>query len=176
MYKYIKYFKKYLSVVIIMLLLLGCKKDKELESKLLPGRCRISCTVSGVINSNYLSDDYYSFSAYNSVSMVLDAVRINNSTSIREDISLLIPVDITAGTYNLKSSGAPDITFSYLKKSIYIGDDKIWRAGVGSDFTVNITKVSYSEIEGTISGTAYNTVDSSTIMISDGKFRSIFSH
>lgn len=168
------YFKKCFPVAAIMLLLLGCKKDKEIESKLLAGRCRISCSVSGAINSNYLSDDYYSFSAYNTVSMVLDAVRINNSTSIREDISLLIPIDVTAGTYNLKNIGAPNITFSYLKKSLYIGDDKIWHAGVGSDFTVNITKVSYSEIEGTISGTAYNSVDSNTITISDGKFRSLF--
>jgi hypothetical protein len=170
------YCKKILSAITIFLLLFGCKKDKEIESELLAGRCRISCAVSGAITSNYLSDDYYSFSAYNSVVMALDAVLINNTTSIRQDISLLIPIDITAGSYNLKSLGAPNITFTYLKKNIYLSDDKIWRAGVGSDFTVNITKVSYSEIEGTISGTAYNSVDSSNITISNGRFRTIFSH
>lgn len=159
-----------------MLLISGCTKEKNQNTVLLPGRCRISCSIGGALSGNYKSDDGYSFSAYNSTSMVLDAVYINNSTSTREDASLLIPVTITAGTYHLNDTGAPNISFKYLKKNIYSYDDRIWNAGTGSNFTVNITKVSYAEIEGTFSGTAINSSDSSKISITNGNFYAIFSH
>lgn len=170
--------KKSVSLLIIFafLTIISCKKDKTSSKPLVPGRCRISCTLSGAVSGNYSSDDGYSFSAYNLNSMVLDAVLINNSTSIREDASFLFPVSITAGTYQLSDAGAPNITFSYLKKNIYVYDDRIWNAGVGSDFTVNISKVSYNEIEGTFSGTATNSSDATTITITNGKFYTIFSH
>lgn len=165
-----------LFLIFVIITTVSCKKDSNSTKSLLPGRCRISCTLNGAVSGNYNSDDYYSFSAYNASSMVLDAVLINNSTSIREDVSFLFPVSITTGNYLLSDAGAPNITFKYLKKNIYVYDDRIWNAGVGSDFTVNISKVSYNEIEGTFSGTATNSSDATTITITNGKFYTIFSH
>lgn len=75
----------------------SCTKSESTKKDLLPGRCRISCNISGAVSGNYTSDDVYSFSAYNASVMALDAVLINNSTSIRQDISFLFPLSITTG-------------------------------------------------------------------------------
>lgn len=166
-------------IIFSLLVMIGCKKDKNekyFNDDLLKGRCRVWCDVKGAVSSNYQSDDYYSFSAYNLTQMSLAGVYINNSTSIREDVTLSFPVSITAGSYNLSSSLSPNITFTYLKKNVYAYDDKIWTAGIGSYFTVNITKVSYTEIEGTFVGAATNSVDGTTINVTNGKFRTEFSH
>ncbi len=170
--------QKLFPLLVMMFLLTSnrCTKNESTKKNLLPGRCRISCNISGAVSGNYTSDDNYSFSAYNAAAMALEAVLINNTTSIRQDISFLFPLSITTGNYNLDEAGAPNITMQYLKKNIYIYDDKIWKAGIGSDFNVQITKVSYNEIEGTFSGTATNSSDSSTVQLTNGKFYTQFSH
>ncbi|HNF51126.1 MAG TPA: hypothetical protein PKV25_05415, partial [Chitinophagales bacterium] len=68
------------------------------------------------------------------------------------------------------------ISFSFTKENLYSGVSKTWNATVGSNMTFIITKASYTELEGTFSGTATNTSDGSTITITNAKFSAKFSH
>lgn len=125
---------------------------------------------------DYASQDVNSFSAYNSVSMVLEPVILNTTTGNKEYISLLVPVNTPAGAYDLTAAGAPAISFSFTKENLYSGVSKTWSATVGSNMTFVITKAGYTELEGTFSGIATNTSDGSTITITNGRFYTVFSH
>lgn len=159
-----------------LLMISACSKNKDISKDLQPGRCRISCEINGDVSINFNSDDGYSFSAYNAVSMVLEPVVLNTTSGNKEHISLLVPVSITAGTYDLSTGGAPNISFSFTKENLYAGESKTWNATVGSNMTFIITKASYTELEGTFNGTATNTSDGSTITITNAKFSAKFSH
>jgi hypothetical protein len=157
----------------------ACKKDNStnnFDSNLTNGRCRVFCTINGAIKMDYASQDVNSFSAYNSVSMVLEPVILNTTTGNKEYISLLVPVNTPAGAYDLTAAGAPAISFSFTKENLYSGVSKTWSATVGSNMTFVITKASYTELEGTFSGIATNTSDGSTITITNGRFYTVFSH
>lgn len=157
----------------------ACKKDNStnnFDSNLTNGRCRVFCTINGAITMDYASQDVNSFSAYNSVSMVLEPVILNTTTGNKEYISLLVPVNTPAGAYDLTAAGAPAISFSFTKENLYSGVSKTWSATVGSNMTFVITKAGYTELEGTFSGIATNTSDGSTITITNGRFYTVFSH
>ena len=163
-------------MIVIVSVTMSCTKKDSADKNLLPGRCRISCTINGDVSLSFHSDDAYSFSAYNSVSMVLEPEIRNISTGNREHISLLVPVNIKTDTYLLSDAGAPAISFSFTKDNIYSGVGKTWSATVGNNITFVITKASYTELEGTFSGTAISGTDSTEVTITNGKFYAIFSH
>lgn len=166
------------SILAFSLLALGCKKDKSTDDNgsLATGRCRVSCTVSGDASLNFKSDDGFSFSAYNSVFMGLEPLYKVDATGYRERATILVPVGTVPGTYSLNALGAPNIIFTFTKDNIYSGIGKTWNAGIGSNFTFVLTKSSYTELEGTFSGTATNTSDGSTITVTNGKLYTAFSH
>lgn len=165
--------------VVCFIFITACKKDNSstnFNDNLNTGRCRMWCDISGNISMNFKSDDGYSFSAYNTVSMVLEPEIWNAATGNKEHISLLFPVNTTPGTYNLSAAGAPNISFSFTKENLYAGESKTWNATVGSNMTFVLTKSSYTELEGTFSGTAVSDADGSTVTITNGKFKTVFTH
>lgn len=157
----------------------ACKKDNStnnFDSNLTNGRCRVFCTINGAVTMDYASQDVNSFSAYNSVYMVLAPDFRNTTSGERATMEILIPVSTTPGTYHLNDAGTPNISFTFTKDNIYSGVGNSWKAIAGSDMTFILTKSSYTELEGTFNGTAVSVSDGSTITIANGKFKTIFTH
>ena len=174
-----------MNKLIIILSMLGCiflsacKKDKSennFDSNLTNGRCRVFCTINGAVTMDYTSQDDNSFSAYNSVSMILAPDFRNTTSGERATMDILIPVSTTPGTYHLNVAGTPNISFTFTKDNIYSGVGNSWKATVGSDMTFVLTKSSYTELEGTFNGTAVSDADGSTVTITNGKFKTVFTH
>ncbi|MFN8283793.1 MAG: hypothetical protein U0U67_11305 [Chitinophagales bacterium] len=157
----------------------ACKKDNStnnFDSNLTNGRCRVFCTINGAITMDYASQDVNSFSAYNSVSMALAPDFRNTTTGERATMEILVPISTTPGSYHLTDAGAPNISFTFTKDNIYSGVGNSWNATVGSNMTFVLTKSSYTELEGTFNGTAVSVSDGSTITITNGKFKTVFTH
>lgn len=165
--------------VVCFIFTTSCKKDNNannFDSNLTNGRCRVFCTINGAVTMDYSSQDVNSFSAYNAVSMVLAPDFRNTTSGERATMEILIPVSTTPGTYNLNAAGAPNISFTFTKDNMYSGTGNSWKAIVGSNMTFVLTKSSYTELEGTFSGTAVSDADGSTVTITNGKFKTVFTH
>ncbi|MEZ5055275.1 MAG: hypothetical protein R2807_11030, partial [Chitinophagales bacterium] len=97
----------------------------------------------------------------------ISASYVNTSTFSTEIVMILLPATITEGTYNLKSMSSSDVlpVFTYTKGSTG------WAAAPSEqEFTIEITKATSTEIEGTFSGKTVNETDLTEVNITNGKF------
>jgi hypothetical protein len=147
----------------------GCKKDEADTSgaaSLSPGKSQISCTVSGAATSSFNSNIQLS-----SVLKSTDLMNISGSALSgmgAEIVMMILPADITAGTYTSASNNSGDFAFSYSNGSLG------WAADVSPVFTVVVTKSTATEIEGTFSGILNNDDLGNQVTVKDGKFAAKF--
>lgn len=161
----------------------SCKKEDDTPAELLNGRCRISCDISGGFISNYLSQDGFSFTAVSRAlnpldnTLVCESIWKDDASGAREEIWIYVKESTQQpGTYHFTDPAASEMFVQALRKNIYTNVDTTWTASAGDDFTLNISKIDYFEIEGTFSGTLKGNINtSSTLTLSNGKFRGLFS-
>jgi hypothetical protein len=147
----------------------GCKKDKTDDpdsSSLQAGQSQISCTVSGATSSSFNSSTLISTAARSSDIMNIAGSAVSGVSA--EIVMMILPANIAVGTYSSASVGSDYFSISYSK-----GGDG-WASDSDPAFTVVVTKVSDSEIEGTFSGTLKNDSQSTTVTVTDGKFAAKF--
>ncbi|MBK7213227.1 MAG: hypothetical protein IPH88_08050 [Bacteroidales bacterium] len=152
-----------------VLLFTGCKKEETDDSgaaSLLPGKSQISCTVSGAATSSFNSNIQLSSVLKSDVLMNISGSSVTGMSS--EIVMLILPANVTAGTYTSESNNSGDFAFSYSK-----GADG-WAADVSPVFTVVVTKSTATEIEGTFSGVLNNDNLGNQVTIKDGKFAAKF--
>ncbi len=156
-----------LMLATVVFFLNSCKKDSTSSSPLAAGKSRVSLTCSGATSGNFNSNDLVSTIAKSSAEINLAASYVNTSTFTSEIVMMLLPADITPGTYNFKTMPSSTVlpTFTYTKGATG------WAATPSeSEFTIVVTKATTSEIEGTFSGTLHNDTDGTDVNITNGKF------
>lgn len=162
--------KKLLIIIstIVSIFMIGCKKDSTTTtSTLTAGKSRVSLTASGATSGNFSSNDLTSIVAKSTYEINLSASYVNTSTFSTEIVMMLLPADITTGSYNFKTMSASTAlpTFAYTKGSTG------WAATPSeSEFTIVVTTATSTEIEGTFSGTLHNDTDGTDVTITNGKF------
>jgi hypothetical protein len=147
----------------------GCKKDQTDDpdaSSLQAGQSQISCTVSGATSSSFNSSTLISTAAKSSDLMNIAGSAVSGVTA--EIVMMILPANIAVGTYSSAGSGSDLFTITYSK-----GGDG-WASDSDAAFTVVVTKVSDTEIEGTFSGTMKNDDQNTTVTVTDGKFAAKF--
>lgn len=148
------------------LLFIGCKKDKTAgdSSSLSPGKCQISCTVSGTTSGSFSSVDVVSTATKSGSIMNISGATASIPIQL---MMFLIPTGFSTGSHNLATSD--DFAVTYTK------DSNGWAAGnVGDDFTINITKNDGTYFDATFSGTLTNDTDHTTVTVSNGKIAARF--
>ncbi|MFN8265639.1 MAG: hypothetical protein U0T11_06185 [Chitinophagaceae bacterium] len=174
--------KKACLLLMLTSLLFSCKKNDNSPKELVNGRCRISCTISGAFNSNYQSQDAFSFTAVSKAlnpldnTLVCESLWKNDASGAREEVWIYVKESTKQpGTYHFTDPSASEMFVQVLRKNIYTNVDTTWSAIAGDDFTLNITKIDYFEIEGTFSGTLKGKQNTSkNVTVSNGKFRGLF--
>jgi len=155
-------------IVVSTLLLNACKKDDTVSaSNLSAGHSKVSLTAAGATSGNFSSNDLISIVAKSGAEINLSASYVNTTSFTTEIVMMLLPADITTGSYNFKtmSSSAALPTFVYTKGATG------WAATPSeSEFTIVVSKATSTEIEGTFSGTLHNDTDNTDVTISNGKF------
>jgi major membrane immunogen (membrane-anchored lipoprotein) len=156
-------------IVVSTLLLNACKKDDTVSaSNLSAGHSKVSLTAAGATSGNFSStNDLISIVAKSGAEINLSASYVNTTSFTTEIVLMLLPADITTGSYNFKtmSSSAALPTFAYTKGV------NGWAATPSeSEFTIVVSKATSTEIEGTFSGTLHNDTDNTDVTISNGKF------
>jgi len=147
------------------LLFSGCKKDETNDTgvaSLSPGKSQISCTISDAATSSFNSNILLS-----SVLKSSDLINISGSAvtgMTAEIVMMILPADITTGTYTSASNNSGDFSFSYSNGSLG------WAADVSPIFTVVVTKSTATEIEGTFSGSLINETLENQVSVTNGKF------
>jgi hypothetical protein len=152
-----------------VLLLSACKKDETNDtgaSSLQPGKSQISCTVSGAASSSFSSNIMLSTVLKSTDLMNISGSVVSGTTA--EIVMIILPANITAGTYTSASNNSGDFAFSYSNGSVG------WAADVDPVFTVVVTKSTATEIEGTFSGILNNDNFNTQVTIKDGKFAAKF--
>ncbi|MCO5230659.1 MAG: hypothetical protein M9958_05845 [Chitinophagales bacterium] len=151
-----------------LLIFNACKKDESSNkaAELQAGHSMVTLTASGATSGDFKSNDLTSLVSKSGFEINLSASSVNTSTLSTEMVMMLLPADITAGTYNLKTmpSSAVLPTFSYMKGSTG------WAAAPTDNFTIVVSKATSTEIEGTFSGTLHNDSDGTDVTISKGTF------
>jgi major membrane immunogen (membrane-anchored lipoprotein) len=158
----------FVFIVVSTLLLNACKKDDTVSaSNLSSGHSKVSLTAAGATSGNFSSNDLISIVAKSGSEINLSASYVNTTSFTTEIVLMLLPADITTGSYNFKtmSSSAALPTFAYTKGV------NGWAATPSeSEFTIVVSKATSTEIEGTFSGTLHNDTDNTDVTISNGKF------
>lgn len=90
------------------------------------------------------------------------------SGTTTEMVMLILPANVTAGTYTSASNNSGDFAFSYTNGSLG------WAADVSPVFTVIVTRSTATEIEGTFSGILNNQDLGSQVTVKEGKFAAKF--
>lgn len=172
--------------------LFSCKKEdnnSDIQAgELKAGRCRVNCNITGAFSSNFKSMDKFSFSAYNPQlnpndnNLICDGLSLDEASGHREEIVIHVKADAIVGNYNFTDLATKDMYVEVLRKNTYTNVDTFWVAKYGDDFNFNITKIGWTEMEGTFSGTVKpasvnNSIPpAQLITISNGTFRGIFLH
>lgn len=158
----------FVFIVVCTLLLNACKKDDSVSaSNLSSGHSKVSLTAAGAASGNFSSNDLISIVARSGAEINLSASYVNTTSFTTEIVMMLLPADITTGSYNFKtmSSSAALPTFAYTKGV------NGWAATPSeSEFTIVVSKATSTEIEGTFSGTLHNDTDNTDVTISNGRF------
>ena len=152
-----------------ILIMSGCKKDESEDinaSSLKPGQSQISCTVSGAISSSFKSNSLVSVASKNAYLMNISGGTVSGLSA--ETVLMILPGTTKTGTYSSATNNSGDFSFAFSK------GDKAWSSDPNPVFTVVITKVSATEIEGTFEGTLTNDDLKSQITVKDGKFAAKF--
>lgn len=148
-----------------VLLFSGCKKDESAASgasTLQPGKSQISCTVTGAASSAFNSNIMLSTVLKSTDLMNISGSAVTGTTA--EIVMMILPANITTGTYTSASNNSGDFAFSYSNGSVG------WAADVSPVFTVVVTKSTSTEIEGTFSGVLKNDDLGNQVTVKDGKF------
>ena len=151
------------------LLFSGCKKDETKDpgaASLSPGKSQISCTISGAASSSFNSNIQLSTVLKSTDLMNISGSAISGTTA--EIVMMILPANITTGTYTSASNNSGDFAFSYSNGSVG------WAADVSPVFTVVVTKATATEIEGTFSGILNNDDQGNQVTVKDGKFAAKF--
>jgi hypothetical protein len=149
---------------IVLLLAVGCKKDETIKpdaASLQSGKSQISCKISGAATSTFSSNTMVSTVLKSGGLMNISGGAVNGMSS--ELVMLLLPADITVGTY---SSSNWDYRFSL----VYSNAGNGWAADQSQEFTIEVTKATSTEIEGTFSGILINETLNNQITVSGGTF------
>jgi hypothetical protein len=164
--------RKLLSLTLFLttaLLFSGCKDDETDNSgadSLSPGKSQISCTVSGAATSSFNSNIQLSTVLKSTDLMNISGSAFTGTTA--EIVMIILPANITTGTYTSASNNSGDFAFSYSNGSVG------WAADVSPVFTIIVTKSTATEIEGTFSGILNNDDLGNQVTIKDGKFAAKF--
>jgi|APIni6443716594_1056825.scaffolds.fasta_scaffold49335_3 hypothetical protein len=153
----------------IAILFAGCKEDEADDSgaaSLSPGKSQISCTISGAATSSFNSNIQLSTVLKSTDLMNISGSAVTGMTA--EIIMMILPANITTGTYTSASNNSGDFAFSYSNGSVG------WAADISPVFTVIVTKSTATEIEGTFSGILTNDDLGNQVTIKDGKFAAKF--
>ena len=150
------------------LLFNACKKDDTVSAaNLSAGHSKVSLTASGATSGNFSSNDLISTVAKSGADINLSASFVNTTSFTTEIVMMLLPADITTGTYNFKTMPSSTVlpTFVYTKGATG------WAATPSeSEFSIVVSKATSTEIEGTFSGTVHNDTDGTDVTISNGRF------
>ncbi len=164
--------RKLLSLTLFLVTVLifsACKKDKTEDpgaASLSPGKSQISCTVSGTATSSFNSNILLSSVLKSSDLMNISANAVTGTAV--ESVMMILPANITAGTYSSANNNSIDFAFSYSNGSVG------WASDTNPVFTVIVTKATASEIEGTFSGILSNDDLGNQVTVKDGKFAAKF--
>lgn len=153
----------------VVILFSGCKKDEADPSgaeSLSPGKSQISCTITGAATSSFSSNILLSSVLKSTDLMNISGSAISGTTA--EIVMMILPANITAGTYTSASNDSGDFAFSYSNGAVG------WAADVSPVFTVVVTKSTATEIEGTFSGILNNDDLGNQVTVKDGKFAAKF--
>lgn len=164
--------KKTLSFCMIALMITAlfsqsCSKVAEATGGLLgAGQCEVKANFSGATSGSYTSNNLTSTVAKNGMAAMF------NSTSISpvKMFTIMLPANVTTGTYNLKNNNALDgVSFTYIPGTSGQG----WTASSNNDddFIYIVTKATATELEGTFSGNMHNDTDGTSIRITNGSFK-----
>jgi hypothetical protein len=154
-----------INLLLLSVIFNGCKKDETEDpgaASLSPGQSQISCTVTGAASSSFKSNVLISSVLRSSSLMNISGSTLSGMTT--EMVLMILPANITTGTYTSESNNSGDFAFSYSNGSTG------WAADVSPVFTVVVTKSTATEIEGTFSGVLTNDTDNTQVTIKDGKF------
>lgn len=164
--------RKLISLTLFLasvLLFSGCKKDETENpgaASLASGKSQISCTISGAASSSFNSNIQLSTVLKSSDLMNISGSAISGMGA--EIVMMILPANITTGTYTSASNNSGDFAFSYSNGSVG------WAADVSPVFTVVVTKSTSTEIEGTFSGILTNDDQGNQVTVKDGKFAAKF--
>lgn len=160
--------KKGVTIIIILLMLVACneknsdtKKDKSTNETFLTAK------VDGVdFSSNSKKVLFIAFSG-----QLSHKSGIVGTNTKGYEISFMLPNPITEGTFNTDTTD-PKVILSYSesanKASWHVGNDN---NPTNMPFTITITKVDETYVEGTFSFTAINIKDNTMKQITEGEFK-----
>lgn len=161
------------TALIILLTLLGfssCTKVTEATGGLLGvGQCEVKASVAGAVSTTYTSNNLTSTAAKSGLMLNF------NSTTISpvRMFTILLPVKIATGSYNLKNNDAlGGISFAYVHDNG--GTGFAASSNNDDDFIFVVTKSTATEIEGTFSGNMHNDDAGTSVKITNGSFRAKF--
>jgi hypothetical protein len=163
--------RKLLPLILIAAVVIffsGCKKDEtpdEGASTLNPGQSQISCSVSGAASSSFTSNILISTAIRSD--LLLNISGGNANVTNPEIVMIILPRSITTGTYNSSAMDNGEFAFTFTSGSSGWANDKT------KPFSIVVTTVTATEVEGTFSGTLIND-DNTTVDVSSGKFAAKF--
>ncbi|NVO20698.1 MAG: hypothetical protein HXX13_13435 [Bacteroidetes bacterium] len=147
----------------------SCKKEdsgSNSAASLNSGQSQVNCTVSGAASSSFKSNTMIS-----TVLKSTDLINISGSALVgtsAQIVMIILPANATTTTYTSKSNNSGDFAFSFSDGSTG------WAADSDHDFSVVVTKVTATEIEGTFSGTLVNDDTNTQVTVKDGSFAAKF--
>jgi hypothetical protein len=160
--------KKLFSIAIIAmsatLFFTSCKKSTTVAA----GKCSISCDASGSYTKSYSSN---AIASTVNKGLVIQMLATNASITDAVTWTIVLPVDVTTGTYNMKDQGNTATAFGFAAISESIG----YGADEAGGFTYSITQADATGIEGTFAGKMLEDGTTGKVVnVTNGKFKAVY--
>lgn len=160
-----------LLIAMALTLSTSCSRDDNTDNSptanLSPGHCSITCTISGAATSNFASNALISVAEKNNNYMNISG---GAATASGTEMALIVlNVNVQPGTYDIANQN-DDAEFSFAKTG------NGWGKSTATPFTITVTSVTSTTIEGTFQGSLTNDTDHSVIAVSNGKFAARFNN
>ncbi len=158
-------------IIFATILFSSCEKEViddvvEETASLLPGQCEIKCNVSGAATSTFASNLLISTAIKSTDLMNISGAGVSSSDA--EIVMIILPANVTTGTYTSSSWESGFFALAYTKGSY------AWAAEQNQSFTITISEVTSTNIKGTFSGVLINEDLASQVNITNGTFSAKF--
>lgn len=174
-----KTFKISMLAAILSIALFSCSKivDKVSGGTLTAGKCEIKADISGAVSGKYES---VLISSMLSRSPALIHLTTTTTSMPVKSFMITLPGNVKVGTYNDILANDNPFAFSYTHDMSSASQTKATLfvtplENKAPNFTVKVTKITDTDIEGTFSGTMMNgETEGKTITVSNGSFKGKF--